>query len=64
MRAYLGQLGKVVEKLRRLHFKSLGGILALQEEVRRAWQAALDNTPEVLPADEAAGAPAAKEVQS
>jgi Zn-dependent protease with chaperone function len=36
---FLNQFGEVQEKLRRLHFKSLGGILALQEKVAREWSA-------------------------
>jgi hypothetical protein len=32
-----GQLAAVIERARRLHFKSLGGILTLQEEIGRRW---------------------------
>ncbi|HEY7313750.1 MAG TPA: M48 family metallopeptidase [Gemmataceae bacterium] len=32
-----GQLGEVIERARHLHFKSLGGILTLQEEIARRW---------------------------
>jgi hypothetical protein len=38
---FLGQLGEVQERVRRIHFKSLGGILALQEELREKWLAEL-----------------------
>ncbi len=34
---FLGQLGEVLDKARRLHFKSLGGILALQEKLAEQW---------------------------
>jgi hypothetical protein len=36
---FLGQLGEVLDKLKRIHFKSLGGILALQEKLAERWQA-------------------------
>jgi Zn-dependent protease with chaperone function len=31
------QLGKVIDRAQRIHFKSLGGILALQEEIGKRW---------------------------
>ena len=34
---FLNQLGAMEERIRRIHFKSLGGILALQEEIIRTW---------------------------
>jgi Zn-dependent protease with chaperone function len=36
---FLGQLGEVLDKTQRIHFKSLGGILALQETVAERWAA-------------------------
>src|SRR5262249_55780581 len=39
IRLYLAQLGEVQDKLKRLLFKSLGGILATQEQVARDWAA-------------------------
>ena len=37
--AFLEQLTAVLDKARRLHFKSLGGILALQEKLSEQWTA-------------------------
>lgn len=34
------QVGEVIERVKRLHFKSLGGILALQEQIAERWIAA------------------------
>jgi hypothetical protein len=34
----LQQMGEVVEKLQRIHFKSLGGILGLQEKIAEQWK--------------------------
>jgi hypothetical protein len=34
---FLEQLGEVIDKAKRVHFKSLGGILALQEKVAKVW---------------------------
>src|SRR5262249_24568052 len=34
---FMEQLNAVIVKLRRIHFKSLGGILALQEKIGSAW---------------------------
>ncbi|HZU36688.1 MAG TPA: M48 family metallopeptidase [Gemmataceae bacterium] len=31
------QLGEVIQRLQRIHFKSLGGVLALQEEIAERW---------------------------
>lgn len=36
---FLEQLGEVLSKAQRLHFKSLGGILALQEKIAEQWAA-------------------------
>jgi Zn-dependent protease with chaperone function len=36
---FLGQVGEVLDKTQRIHFKSLGGILALQERVAERWAA-------------------------
>jgi Zn-dependent protease with chaperone function len=36
---FLGQLGEVMDKARRIHFKSVGGILALQEKIVERWTA-------------------------
>jgi hypothetical protein len=33
----MDQLSKVIDRAQRIHFKSLGGILALQEEIGRQW---------------------------
>jgi hypothetical protein len=33
----MDQLGKVIDRGQRIHFKSLGGILTLQEEIGRQW---------------------------
>lgn len=48
---FLGQLGAMEDRLRRIHFKSLGGILALQEQVLRTW---LRDGPKVAPQPEEA----------
>jgi Zn-dependent protease with chaperone function len=37
----LGQLGEVIGRAQRIHFKSLGGILALQERIAEEWAAAV-----------------------
>jgi Zn-dependent protease with chaperone function len=39
VRKLLYQLGKVIDRAQRIHFKSVGGILALQEEISRQWLA-------------------------
>jgi hypothetical protein len=47
---FLNQLGEVLDKAKRIHFKSLGGILALQEKIAAEWQArqaATEASPEV-----------------
>lgn len=41
---FLRQLSEVVDRLRRIHFKSLGGILALQERLERAARPVSDAT--------------------
>ncbi|MBZ0116217.1 MAG: M48 family metalloprotease [Sandaracinaceae bacterium] len=46
IQALLGQLGEVDDKLQRLFFKSMGGLLALQEEIVRQARA-LDSQPQV-----------------
>jgi Zn-dependent protease with chaperone function len=37
IQAFLAQLAEVIDKSQRIHFKSLGGILALQEGVAEQW---------------------------
>ncbi len=54
---FLGQLGDVESRLRRIHFKSLGALLALQEQIARDWTEQLRSVPEVLAADEPAPMP-------
>lgn len=56
----MGQIGEVQEKLRRIHFKSLGGILLLQDRVHQRWkdQLAAMPTVEALTEEPAAGKPA------
>jgi hypothetical protein len=49
---FLEQLGEVLEKATRIHFKSLGGILALQEGIMERWTA-LHAAPETSQADPA-----------
>jgi hypothetical protein len=34
---FLDQLGAIEDRIRRVHFKSLGALLALQEQVRESW---------------------------
>jgi Zn-dependent protease with chaperone function len=46
---FMGQLGEVGEKVKRIHFKSLGGILALQETITEQWTAAVAAIPDVSP---------------
>src|SRR5262249_41154094 len=48
--AFLRQLGEVTDRLRRIHFKSVGGILALQERVEREARKQLPPEP-VTPPD-------------
>ncbi len=43
----LGQMGEVLDRTQRLHFKSLGGILALQEKIAERW-AALQAAPDAV----------------
>ena len=38
--ALMSQMGEVIDKLRRILFKSLGGILALQESLADRWSTA------------------------
>jgi hypothetical protein len=49
---FLGQMGEVQDRVRRIHFKSLGGLLALQEKVARKWLSELARAPEVVAAPE------------
>lgn len=37
---FLSQIGEVLEKMARALFKSLGGLLALQERIAEKWAAA------------------------
>jgi hypothetical protein len=47
---FLGQLAEVREKLRRIHFKSLGGILSLQEKIGQQFKIREDEAiPVVVP---------------
>ncbi len=48
---FMQQLGEVCDKVRRIHFKSLGGILALQEKITEKWSAQMAALPEVQAAD-------------
>jgi Zn-dependent protease with chaperone function len=36
--AFMRQLGEVTDRLRRMHFKSVGGLLALQERIEQQWR--------------------------
>ena len=47
----MNQIGEVQDKLRRIHFKSLGGILLLQEKIGKQWLARLASLPEVVPVE-------------
>jgi Zn-dependent protease with chaperone function len=38
LNCFLRQFGDVLDRTRRVHFKSLSGVLALQEEIARRWQ--------------------------
>ncbi len=47
---FLGQLGAIEDRIRRIHFKSLGALLALQEQIRERWLtegASMDRLEEV-----------------
>lgn len=56
---FMGQLSEVLEKLRRIHFKSLGGILLTQDRIYQAWKKHLGDIPLIeAVADEAPAAPA------
>lgn len=46
--AFLEQMSEVADRVKRIHFKSLGGLLALQEKTCAEW-ANLANLPEVVP---------------
>jgi Zn-dependent protease with chaperone function len=56
---FMEQLSEVLEKVRRIHFKSLGGVLSMQEELAKRWLAELSAAPEVVPVLESVAAPAA-----
>lgn len=45
IRRFLEHLGEVLDKGQRIHFKSLGGILALQERVAERWAAMNESGP-------------------
>jgi Zn-dependent protease with chaperone function len=45
---FLTQIDQVREKIRRVHFKSLGGILALQEKIGKRWATELASVPDVV----------------
>ena len=49
---FLRQMGEVREKVRRIHFKSLGAILAQQEQIAHKWTTELADVPEVVEAEE------------
>jgi Zn-dependent protease with chaperone function len=49
---FLAQLGEVIDKAARLHFKSLGAVLALQEGIAERWTAQ-QTSPAASPADPA-----------
>jgi hypothetical protein len=46
---FMGQLQEVMQKLARTLFKSLGGLLALQERIAERWHAALTQEAEMQP---------------
>src|SRR5262249_25097346 len=56
----MNQIGEVQEKLRRIHFKSLGGILILQDRIHAKWRAHLASMPtvEALTEEPTGGKPA------
>jgi hypothetical protein len=47
-------MAEVRDKTKRIHFKSLGGILALQEEIGRRWQTIAEPAAQMRPAEPAA----------
>jgi Zn-dependent protease with chaperone function len=53
----MNQIGEVQEKLRRIHFKSLGGILILQDRIYRKWKDYLAAMPTVAAVPEPLAAP-------
>jgi Zn-dependent protease with chaperone function len=57
----MNQIGEVQEKLRRIHFKSLGGILLLQDRIHKSWRDYLASMPTVCAVTEepAGGKPVA-----
>lgn len=44
---FMAQLAEVLDRAQRVHFKSLGGILALQEKIAEQWLAAAKEEPGV-----------------
>lgn len=42
---FIGQVETIIDRMRRLHFKSLAGILELQEQIARAYleERSIDN---------------------
>src|SRR5437870_2754876 len=42
---FMNQIGEVIDKLARILFKSLGGLLALQERIAERWEAARTAPP-------------------
>jgi Zn-dependent protease with chaperone function len=51
---FLQQMGEVQDKVRRIHFKSLGGILALQERIGQRWTAEPAGPPVAVLSEEEA----------
>jgi Zn-dependent protease with chaperone function len=54
---FMEQLEEVRDRAQRIHFKSLGGMLALQEQIRARWRAEVAAAPEDLPAEPQEGWP-------
>jgi Zn-dependent protease with chaperone function len=50
---FLSQISEVQEKIRRIHFKSMGNILALQEKVAARWLKELGGVPDAAAAEPA-----------
>jgi Zn-dependent protease with chaperone function len=48
---FLGQISEVQTKIRRIHFKSMGNILAIQEKVAAKWNSELAGVPDAVPAE-------------
>ncbi len=49
---FMNQLSEVCQKLHRIHFKSLGGMLLLQDRIHRAWQERIASFPMARALDE------------